>query len=149
MSYTAISEVAEKSLQPYKDKFKMIILNFQKSTYISEMGFWCSHSTAEAEAEVGKSGDGGSSKEPWGGASSIEIAGGIICTESILIMPCCGCIDAAEPVRKSGNGRCWVAKMSWLWQIRSILHGIISCDAQMLLTLSQVFAWAERTSAVI
>ena len=70
------------------------------------VGFRCSDSPTEVKADAGKLGDGGTSKIPWYVVSSTEIEGEVDCAESISIMPCCGCIEVAEPVKNSGNGRC-------------------------------------------
>ena len=111
------------------------------------LGFRCSDLPAEVKPDAGKPGDGSTSEIPWDVVSSTKIEGGIDCAESISIMPCHGYTEVAEPVKNSGNGRCWPVKMSWLWLIRSILSGIISCDAQMLL-IFQIVGYAERTSAM-
>ena len=93
--------------------------------------FRCSDPPAEVKTDAGKSGDGSTSEIPWDVVSSSEIEGEIDCAESISIMPCHGYTEVAEPVKNSGNGRCWPANISWLWLIRFILSGIISCDAWM------------------
>ena len=94
---------------------------------------WISGNGASAGGVIA----GSWSKGPWDTQSSTEIEAGPGCVGSILITPWRGCTELAVPVKKLGNGRWWAANISWLWWI-------ISCDAQIWLTFSQVLAYICR-----